>query len=85
VTFPLELALAPALHRERSQAAEKDCSRKNPDFSCGFLDHLSRSAGAAGWIVTIGTARYGPVRRVVWGPGRETSPATRLGVPFIKS
>jgi hypothetical protein len=74
----LELALMPALQRGRSQAAEKDCGRKNPDFPCGFLDHLSRSAGAAGRIESIGTARYGPVRRVVWGPGRETSPATRL-------
>jgi hypothetical protein len=68
----------------RTQAAEKDCSRKNPDFPCGFLDHLSRSAGAAGRIVTIGTARYGPVR-VVWGQGQGNLPGYPISPSFCRS
>ncbi len=63
-SFKLEMALDAGSSDERSRAAEKDCGQgSGARLLLRVTDNLSVA------LSQIGTARYGPVRRVVWGPG----------------
>ena len=68
--FPLELSLMSAsCGTERSRAAEKDCGQG--ELRSPVITRHRRQRRR--WCNQIGTARYGPVRRVVWGPGANYS------------